>query len=198
MTFQRRNSPSRPQSRTAPRTPPPPRPLNRARLEELALAYVARFATTQARLAAYLQRKLKERGWEDEESEPPVEALVLRHVEAGHVDDAVWARMKTGSLLRRGYGARRVGEALGQAGIAEDLRAEARPAEAEQRRAALVLARRRRFGPFAVQPADGAVREKQIAAMLRAGHRLDIARGIVDAVDTDAAEQWAESAFGDD
>ena len=172
-----------------------PVPLTPARLEELALAYVARFATTQAKLHGYLQRKLRERGWEGDGS-PPVEALVQRHVAAGHVDDDAWARMKTGSLLRRGYGIRRVGEALGQAGVAAQVRAEL--PQREQRRAALVLARRRRFGPFAPAEPDRAARDKQVAAMLRAGHPLDIARWIVDARDPDAAEQWADSTDEED
>lgn len=170
--------------------------MNASRLEELALAYVARFATTQAKLQAYLVRKLRERGWA-EDGAPPVEAVVARYVEAGYVDDAAWARMKAGSLLRRGYGGRRVGEALGQAGVAEDLRADVRPGEVEARRAALVLARRRRFGPFAMTPPDRPERDKQVAAMLRAGHPLDIARRIVDAADVQAAEEWADSLDGD-
>lgn len=173
-----------------------PHPLTNARLEELALAYVARFATTQAKLRTYLQRKLRERGWDDEGS-PTVDALVSRYVELGYIDDVAWGRMKTGSLLRRGYGARRVGEALQVAGLGEELREEFRPGELEQRRAALVLARRRRFGPFAVQPPDRPMREKQVAAMMRAGHRLDIARQIVDANGPDAAEEWVESVSGD-
>ncbi|MEE4451283.1 regulatory protein RecX [Novosphingobium resinovorum] len=174
-----------------------PRPLTPSRLEELALAYVARFATTQARLRGYLQRKLKERGW-SEEAAPDIDALVERYAQKGYVDDASWARMKAGSLLRRGYGARRVGEALGQAGVDEAMRAETRPGAAAQRRAALVLARRRRFGPFALQLADDPkVRDKQLAAMLRAGHPLDIARRIVESEDADALEEWCESEFGD-
>ncbi|WP_395390843.1 RecX family transcriptional regulator [Novosphingobium sp. BL-8A] len=167
-----------------------PQPLSQTRLEELALAYVARFATTQGKLRDYLQRKLRERGWE-EEIGPDLDALVARYCELGYVNDEAWARMKTGSLLRRGYGARRVGEALGHAGLDEDLRHAARPDEAAERQAALVLARRRRFGPFAVQPADRPTREKHIAAMLRAGHRLDMARTIVEADSPEAAEAWA-------
>lgn len=182
-----------------------PQPLNAQRLEELALAYVARFATTQAKLRGYLQRKIQERGWAGEgEREDggagPVEALVSRYTELGYVDDGAWARMKAGSLLRRGYGARRVGEALGHAGVDEDLRHAARPDEGAERRAALVLARRRRFGPFAAQPADRPTHEKHIAAMLRAGHRLDMARAIVEAESPEAAEDWvqeAESEVGD-
>jgi len=168
-----------------------PPPLNPVRLQELALAYVARFATTQARLQAYLVRKLRERGW-DGEAAPDPQALAERMAEAGYVDDEVYARMKAGSLLRRGYGARRVGDALHAAGVSEDLRAAVRPGEGEQRRAALALARRRRFGPFAPGPLDRPVREKQLAALLRAGHGLDIARQIMDASDPDAALEWAE------
>ncbi len=177
-----------------------PQPLTEQRLEELALAYVARFATTQGKLRDYLQRKLRERGWagaEDGEAAPDLDRLIGRYVELGYVDDAGWARMKAGSLLRRGYGARRVGEALGHAGLDEELREEVRPDEAAERSAALVLARRRRLGPFASELPDRPLREKHIAAMLRAGHRLDIARRIVEADDVDAAEQWAQSAEGD-
>ncbi|TCM19538.1 regulatory protein [Novosphingobium sp. PhB165] len=173
-----------------------PQPLDQIHLEELALAYVARFATTQGKLRDYLQRKLRERGWAGDES-PDLAALVARYSDLGYVDDAAWARMKAGSLLRRGYGARRVGEALGHAGLDEDMRAAVRPDDAAERQAALVLARRRRFGPFAVQPEDRLarekLREKHIAAMLRAGHRLDMVRAIVDAEDPEAAEEWADA-----
>ncbi|MCW1427650.1 regulatory protein RecX [Novosphingobium sp. JCM 18896] len=169
-----------------------PKPIGAARLEELALAYVARFATSRAKLTAYLARKLRERGW-DGDGEPPVAALVERFVAAGYVDDAAFARAKSGSLLRRGYGARRVTQALGAAGIDEDIRAEVRAGEGALRRAALALARKRGFGPFgrSAGERDPARREKQIAAMLRAGHALDSARELVDAATIEAAEEWA-------
>lgn len=167
----------------------PPKPLDSARLEELALAYVARFATSAAKLEGYLGRKLRERGWAGE-GQPALAALVTRFVESGYVDDTAFARARTGSLLRRGYGKRRIAQALGAAGIAEEVREEVRPGEAEQRRAALTLARKRRFGPFGAAT-DRAGREKQIAALLRAGHPLDSARGLVDAPSEQAALAWA-------
>jgi regulatory protein len=101
-------------------------------------------------------------------------------------------------LLKRGYGMRRVTQALGAAGIAEDVREDVRPGEGAARRAALAMARKRGFGPFAGVPLDRAVREKQIAAMLRAGHPLDSARELVDARSVDAAEEWAAQASEDD
>ena len=66
------------------------------------------------------------------------------------------------------------------------------------RRAALTLARKRRFGPFGPGELDRALREKQIAAMLRAGHPLDSARELVDARSVEAAEDWAAQAREDD
>jgi len=174
-----------------------PRPLDASRLEELALAYVARFATSAAKLEAYLARKLRERGWEGEEA-PPLAALVARFVVAGYVDDAAFARARSGSLLRRGYGVRRIEQALHAAGIDEDERKAARAGAAAQREAALTLARRRGLGPFGKQAPDRARREKQIAAMLRAGHALDSARELVDAVSEEAALAWAAARDDED
>ena len=168
----------------------PPKPIDAARLEELALAYVARFATSAAKLERYLKRKLRERGW-DGEREPDTDGVVARYVELGYVDDAAFARAKSGSLLRRGFGPRRVRQVLGEAGIAEDVREEVRAGEAAERHAALALARKRGFGPFGPTAPDRERRQKQIAAMLRAGHPLDSAREMVEAASQTAAEEWA-------
>lgn len=166
------------------------KPLDPTRLEELALAYVARFASSGAKLARYLDRKLYERGWEGE-GEPDVSALVRRFAENGYIDDEAYARAKAGDLLRRGYGGRRVKQALGQAGIAEDIREEVAPGEAAARHAVLRMAQKRRFGPFAPEPPDRDKREKHLAAMLRAGHSLDMARQMLDAPSEEAAQEWA-------
>ena len=168
----------------------PPRPLDAPRLEEMALAYVARFATSAAKLEGYLARKLRERGWEGEGA-APIAALVERFVRAGYVDDLAYARAKSGSLLRRGYGQRRIGQALHAAGIDEQVRDEVRVGKGEERRAALAMARKRGFGPFGRGEPDRPQREKQIAAMLRAGHRLDSARELVNAATQEAALEWA-------
>lgn len=175
----------------------PSRPLDPARLDELALAYVARFATSAAKLESYLKRKLRERGW-DGEGDAPVSALVSRLVEAGYIDDTAFARTRSGSLLRRGYGERRIGQALGAAGIAAEVREAVRSGEGAQRAAALALARKRRFGPFGDGAGDRTIREKQLGAMLRAGHPLDSARELVNAASVSAAEEWAAAASEDE
>jgi regulatory protein len=178
-------------SASTPRERRAPRPLDAQRLNELALAYLARFSTSAAKLDGYLRRKLRERGWEGD-GDAPIAAIVKRCVAAGYVDDAVFARAKAGSLRRRGYGDRRVDQSLNAAGIAADLREEVRGSPSEARQAALALARKRRLGPFGPPPADRAAREKQIAVLLRAGHRLDIARRVLEAGTVAGLEAWAE------
>lgn len=175
----------------------PPRPLDQQRLQELGLAYVARFATTAAKLETYLQRKLRERGWNEDESEQPdTRAIADRFVELGYIDDAAYARSRSGGLLRRGYGPRRVAQALNAAGVDEQIRAEVQPGDHAIRQAALAMARKRRFGPFAFDTPDREKREKQIAAMLRAGHGFDCVRAIMDAASGAAAENWANEFAG--
>lgn len=161
-----------------------PMPLDVASLEALALAYAARYATSRARLTAYLSRKIRERGWagqDEQPSEAPVEAIADRMVALHYVDDAAYAAMTSNAMQRRGLGSRRIAQKLMQDGIAEEPRAAARPDPAARWAAAERLARRKRIGPFGEGRTDRALREKQIAAFLRAGHAMTEARAWVDA-----------------
>jgi regulatory protein len=155
-------------------------PLDKEGLERLALFYAGRYATTRAKLKSYLGRKLKERGWEGE-SEPPLDRLVERFSELGYVDDKAFAAAKGASLQRRGFGARRIGQALHAAGIEEADSAEAREAaETGAWDSALRFARRKRIGPFASEEPDREARARAFAAMMRAGHPTDVVRRMLD------------------
>lgn len=157
-----------------PKKPRPP--LDDDKLRDLALHYVGKFATSQSKLRDYLLRKVRERGWSTETG-PDVDALITRLSELGYVNDAGYASIKSGALTRRGYGPRRVDEALRAAGIAEaDGLAAKSQAKAAQWDAAETFARRKRIGPYAIDSATRDVREKQIAAFLRAGHSFALAR----------------------
>ena len=156
----------------------PPPPLDAAALERLALRYAERFATTRGKLADYLGRKIRERGWEGEAADP--HALAQRMADLGYVDDRLYAESRAAALGRKGLGARRVTMALRQAHVtaadAEDLA----PAIAGRAgEAARTFARRKRIGPFGMPTDDRAVRDKQLAAMLRAGHGFAVSRAIV-------------------
>ena len=157
------------------RSPPP---LDQSRLQELALRYVGKYATTRSKLRAYLSRKLRERGWNGEQ-QPDLEGLAERFAELGYIDDAAYALSKSRSLSIRGYGKRRLAEKLRLAGIEDEDSGEAfEAADAAAVEAALRFAERRRIGPFAADPADRLARDKAIAAMVRAGHGFALSRAI--------------------
>ena len=158
------------------------KPLSAARLDELALAYVARFATSRAKLTRYLSRKIRESEWTDDiDAMTACEAVAERMERLHFLDDRQYAAMRAGAMTRRGLGARRVKAQLWIDGIAPEDSGEAvEAAERAATGAAIGFARRRRFGPFAMRPTDDpAQRERQVAAFVRAGHSLNLARHIL-------------------
>lgn len=166
-----------------------PHPLDEAALERLALHYVGRYATTRAKLRAYLARKLKERGWAGA-APAPVEPLTERFEQLGYIDDAAFAEARAGALQRRGFGARRIGEALRAAGIeAEDRERTQEQIAGGAMAAALRFAERKRIGPWAMSEPDREARHKAFAAMMRAGHAPDVARRVLAAGPNDLPEQ---------
>jgi regulatory protein len=179
-------------------------PLGEAQLRDLALHYAARFATTAARVEGYLSRKIKERGLAEDADgrtvEVDVPAIVARLVELGYVDDDAYARMRARDLGGRGYGARRVDETLRHAGVGEGLRRRHAPGEAAGRRAAALMAAKRRLGPFGAQAGDADLlaarkaHEKAVAAMLRAGHQYEHVKFILAAGSAHDVEEWVAEA----
>lgn len=156
----------------------PPPPLDAAALERLALRYVERFATTRGKLADYLGRKIRERGWDGEAADP--RALAQRMADLGYVDDRSYAESKAAALGRKGLGAKRVAMALRQARVSDADAGDLAPIIAERAGdTAIAFARRKRIGPFGPPTEDRAIRDRQLAAMLRAGHGFDRSRRIV-------------------
>ena len=159
-----------------PRAPRPP--LNGQALDQLALHYVGKYATSRARLVQYLRRKIGERGW-DGTADPDPDAIAARFAELGYIDDAAFAEGRARSLGGRGYGRNRVHQALRAAGI-EDADAQGARAIADAGRwaAALRHAEKKRIGPWAREEPDRAAVQKAIASLLRAGHDFATARAI--------------------
>lgn len=182
-----------PKNRQRERRIPPP--LDEGVLRDLALHYAARFATTRRKLLRYLARKLKERGWAG--TVPPnLDALADRLAELGYVNDAAFAAMKGRAMAARGLGHRRVTGELAAAGVAADDRGEA-PDEQAALATALAFARRKRLGPFAMDISDDRADpqkagQKALAAMLRAGHAMGVARQILTARSVAEAEALIE------
>ncbi len=144
------------------------------------MTYAARYATTRAKMLRYLSRKIDTAEWNGDEAPAP-ELLVAQMAERGFVNDSAFAEMRVSGLSRRGFGERRVRQALWQAGIEADeansaVANHAEPAES----AALRFAKRKGFGPYAIKPPLPEERKKQLAAFCRAGHDFSIACKILD------------------
>lgn len=140
----------------------------------MALRYVERYSTTRGRLVTYLRRKIRERGWEGEAADP--EGLAAKMADLRYIDDRAFAEAKAGAMGRRGLGARRIGQALRYDGIeAGDAEAIAPVIESDVISSALAFARRKRIGSWAREAPDPKAREKQVAAMVRAGHSPSLA-----------------------
>ena len=156
---------------------------SRTQLEELALRYVERFATTRAKLRDYLAPQAARARLERGARARSRSASPSEFAELGYVDDAAYALAKSRSLTGRGYGKRRlVAEvARRRRRRRRTARTPATLADEEAVSSALRFAERRRLGPFAATRAgDPRDREKALAAMVRAGHGFALARAIVE------------------
>ena len=125
-----------------------------------------------------------------------VDALVARLVSVGLVDDRVYAEGRALSLHRRGTAARVIRARLRQKGVGDDDIEAALATVAEENTdgdlaAAVNLARRRRLGPYRRTNPEPDRRQRDLAALVRAGFSYDIARRVLDGDGVD--EIWSDS-----
>jgi regulatory protein len=165
---------------------PPPR-LTAASLQRAALAYLERYASSRENLRRVLRRRIDRRcrlrGEDPEPFHPLVEEVLERCARAGLLDDARYAEAGIASLRRRGGSIRTIRARLASRGVDRETIAAALAAEdvdeqATEEAAAHALARRRRLGPYRAGGRER-WREKDIAALARAGFSFDLARRVI-------------------
>jgi regulatory protein len=169
--------------------PRPPRRLAPADLKGAALDYLDRFAATRARVRQVMLRKIRNstRAHGDDPA-PLVAALdeTLQWLESsGFLSDRAYAESRARSLSARGTSRAHIIANLSSKGVASDI---ARAAvdglsveyEEPELEAARRYARRRRLGPYRGD-ARAESRDKDLAAMARAGFAGRIARQVIDA-----------------
>ncbi|CAO3413169.1 regulatory protein RecX [Azospirillum doebereinerae] len=179
------------QGPSGPRAAKPVRLVTAQYLENSALHYLERFASSTANLRNVLMRKVKlsakAHGTDPEEGARWIDDLLARYVRSGLLNDETYARMRTESLHRRGASTRAIAQKLASKGIDRDETDKALDSLREDvgpdvdLTAALALAKRRRLGVYRLPEARAAHREKDMAALGRAGFGYEIARRVVDA-----------------
>lgn len=168
---------------------PSPQPPDAASLHHAALAYLARYAATEAGLRRVLLKRIDR--WAqtqpDRDTAQPViaaarsaiDAVVAKLVGAGAISDAGFAEMRARSLLHTGRSRRAIQAALAAKGVPTEVARDAVGMDAAaELAAALILTRRRRIGGFrTTEPDDlSAAQRKEMALLARAGFSLETAQ----------------------
>jgi regulatory protein len=126
-----------------------------------------------------------------------VDDIVARFVRSGMVDDRVYAEGRAAALFRRGTAPRAIRAALGAKGVAaptiEAVLGTLGNGGNPELVAATALARRRRLGPFRPAETRAGRRNKDLAALARAGFGYDVARRVIDADDPDMLESMTDA-----
>lgn len=166
-------------------------------LERMGADYVGRYGGTAQNLRRYLQRTVQQSlresvqddagetaaGWQS-----AIEAVVRQLVEAGAIDDGRFAEAATRIWQSKGLAAPMVKQRLAARGISSEAAQRALQAVAEDhgpggnavRAVAVAYARRRGLGPWRMPDQRAARRDKDLQAMLRAGHPYGVARAVID------------------
>lgn len=167
-----------------------PRKATPQSLENAALFYLQRFASSAENLRRVLMRRVERsvriHDTDRDEGRAAVDALVDRFQASGLLDDRAYAESRAMTLHRRGVPARGIRARLMEKGVAPDhievaLAGLAGTGDNTDFAAAVNLARRRRLGVYRPLPAREDMREKDLAALARAGFSYDIARRILEA-----------------
>jgi regulatory protein len=163
-------------------------------LEEWALHYLGRYASSAENLRRVLMRRVRRRSAENAaEVRPLIDELVARYRERGLLDDAAYAAARVQSLHRRGDSVRAIRARLTAKWVAAS---EIAAALSELRSAAVdpdlaaacAFARRRRLGPYRRAASD---RARELAAFARAGFSRRIAEAVLACADVAAVEALA-------
>lgn len=179
-----------------------PRKVTPDSLERAALYHLERYASSAENLKRVLMRKAwrsgKHHGTDTTQAEQWIDALVARFCETGLLDDARYAEARALSLHRHGASRRAIRQKLAAKGLsardiagALDHVAEEAVADPELV-AAVRYVTRRRLGAFR-RPEERAVRrDRDLAALARAGFGYDLARRVIDSDDPERLVYDAE------
>lgn len=175
----------------APKRARVPRKATKGHLENAALWYLTRYQATARSLERVLMRRVfrsaKHHGTDAEEGADFVAELLKRYRESGLLDDGAFARARAATLHSRGLSRRAITARLKEKGVADSnieaalaQLADDDPDGEPELYAARRTARRRRLGPWRAAPGRTERREKDLAALARAGFSYDIAKQVID------------------
>lgn len=175
-----------------------PRKISKRYLQNAAMAYLSRFASSSENLRRIMMRRITKscayHGEDEGQYIPLLDDLIERYIESGLLDDAAYARGVAVSQRRRGASKRMITAKLKQKGLTtEQVETALEQANAElldehddnpeglsaETLSAMKFARRRRIGPYRRDNRQD-YRQKDLAALGRAGFSYETARQVIE------------------
>lgn len=164
-----------------------PKKISARYLENAALYYLGRYATSSANLRRVLGRKIdkscKFHGTDAAEFMPLVDALITRYEASGLLNDKGFAEARVSSLSRQGRSKQAVTTKLTVQGLGrDDIENALGDWDADREMtAAVTMARKKKIGRFSDKPdRDADQKRKELAQMARAGFSFDTAKRALD------------------
>ena len=153
-------------------------------LERAALAYLDRFDSSASNLRRVLERKARALAKDEEQASSlrqHIDALVRRYQASGLVDDNRYSQARVAGLRARGLGRRAILTRLRAKGVAVDVIEEALESVDEHSGDAEIDAarryiKRRRLARYRSEAVSPKTKQKDLAALARAGFGFETAR----------------------
>ena len=173
-----------------------PRKVTLKSLENAALFYLQRYATSIENLRRVLMRRVdrsaRAHGTDREEGSYFVDQILKRYCNAKLLDDAAYAAARAASMRQRGASGRAIRSNLLAKGVKSEtinlvLNEQLKDSPATEFKAAFTYCRRRRLGPWRKVEREER-REKDIASLARQGYSVDVALRVIDAVSIEELE----------
>lgn len=162
-----------------------PRRISGKYLENAALYYLQRYATSAENLRRVLARKVKRscafHKVPEDEFHPLIDDLIRRYQSSGLLNDKGFAEAKAATLRRQGKSRRAIEAKLKEKGLGRaDIETAIEKSGGEDEddfKAACAFAKKKKLGPWRVNPLkDPKDARKEMAALARAGFSYDTAR----------------------
>ena len=174
-----------------------PRKITPTSLRNAALYYLQRYSSSSENLREVLTRRVRraERHHETDREEAAlwIDDIVQGFQKSGLLDDRTYAEARVQSMFRQGRSRRLMILELRKKGVAPDviesaLASLASEKPAPDRSAAIRYARRRRLGPYRTKSRED-YRDRDMAAVARAGFDYETARRVIDAETAESLEE---------
>lgn len=177
------------------------KPITQDRLMRAAMHYLGRFESHQVRLTEVLKRKVERwSGSRDiSDYDAAISAVVSKCLDLDLVSDARFADSRVRAMARRGKAPRIIVQDLRARGLGQDVidTALAQISGAHERESLVRLAQRRRIGVYRsrreadryqADPRKG--RDRELGALMRAGHSFQNAASFLDLLGEGDVADW--------